>query len=287
MLYGEYDKEILAKVKQVELGMLKDFIQICEKNNIDYFLLAGSALGAVRHKGMIPWDDDIDIGLCRDEYEKILDLIKKEYNNKYRIVNSEEKKSWFLMTSHIERKNTVFICDAWKDIDFSTGIFLDIYCIDKLASEQRKRNQQLWKAWFWGKLMILRATPNPVIALTGYKVKIIKIVCKLIHYVLKGFNISNQWLYNKAKKVITQYNETDSEWYGWAFETIPKKSIFRKDELFPTKICEFEGLQLRIPNKVENYLIRYFGNDYMTLPPEEKRHNHKPYKLVFEDGEEG
>ena len=287
MVYGEYDKDILAKLKGVEISMLKDFIQICEKNNIDYFLLAGSALGAVRHKGMIPWDDDIDIGLCRNNYEKLLRIVKQEYKDKYYIINVDEKKSWLLMTSYINKKNTVFVQDAWKDTDFNTGIFLDIFCIDQLAPEQKQRTRQLWHAWFWGKLMILKATSHPVIALTGYKLKIVKFICKCIHYFLKVFHVSNQWLYHKAKKIITKYDGVDTGWYGWAFDTFPDKTIFKKDELFPTRVCEFEGLKARIPNKVEDYLTRYFGSDYMTLPPEEKRHNHKPYKLVFEDGEEG
>ena len=73
----EYDEATLKKVQQTELGILKDFIKVCDENNLTWFGDAGSGIGALRHKGFIPWDDDIDIGMLRDDYEKVLKILTR------------------------------------------------------------------------------------------------------------------------------------------------------------------------------------------------------------------
>ena len=89
MLYKEYDSNVLRKLQKAEVEILKDFDILCEKHNIDYFVCGGTALGGVRHQGFIPWDDDIDIGMTRDDYNLFLEVAQREYGDKYRIVNAD------------------------------------------------------------------------------------------------------------------------------------------------------------------------------------------------------
>lgn len=79
MLYREYDPDVLKKLQKAEIEILKDFDALCDKYSIDYFVCGGTALGGVRHEGFIPWDDDIDIGMTRDDYERFLEVAETEY----------------------------------------------------------------------------------------------------------------------------------------------------------------------------------------------------------------
>ena len=86
-MYGEYDSKVLEKLHYVELEMLKDFSELCEKNNIEYFGISGTAIGAVRHQGFIPWDDDIDVAFLRDDYVRFVKAMRrdKEFSEKYEL----------------------------------------------------------------------------------------------------------------------------------------------------------------------------------------------------------
>ena len=84
----EYDDATLKRLQKCELILLKDFVEICETEGLMYFGLAGTALGAVRHKGFIPWDDDIDLGLPRKDFDRLVEVVRSEYANKYEIMNA-------------------------------------------------------------------------------------------------------------------------------------------------------------------------------------------------------
>ncbi|MFR4008009.1 MAG: phosphorylcholine transferase LicD [Christensenellales bacterium] len=90
MLYREYDPQVLKRVQETELEILSDFIDLCERHQIDYFGVGGTAIGAIRHQGFIPWDDDIDIGFLRKDYDRFLLLAKEELSDKYELLNVEE-----------------------------------------------------------------------------------------------------------------------------------------------------------------------------------------------------
>ena len=97
----EYDEATLKKVQQTELGILKDFIKVCEENNLTWFGDAGSGIGALRHKGFIPWDDDIDVVLPRKDFNKMIEVFKRDYSDKYSIANVETMENYPLMTTRL------------------------------------------------------------------------------------------------------------------------------------------------------------------------------------------
>ena len=96
-----YDKETLEKVQKIELSIFKDFKDVCEKNSLTYFGIAGTGIGALRHGGFIPWDDDIDVGLLRKDYDKMIEIFKRDYSDKYTIVNGDEFSKYPLMTTRL------------------------------------------------------------------------------------------------------------------------------------------------------------------------------------------
>ena len=124
--FNEYDPETLKHLQDVYLMMLKDFIKVCDENQIEYYLDGGSALGAVRHQGFIPWDDDIDIILFRDEYNRLIEILEKLPQDKYELLSSKNKKCYCRLHSQWNLKGTK--TEAYYDMntDFTLGICLDI-----------------------------------------------------------------------------------------------------------------------------------------------------------------
>lgn len=280
MLYKEYDKETLAKLQKLELELLRDFADLCEKHQIDYFGVGGTAIGAVRHGGFIPWDDDIDVGLTRENYEKFLEVAQREFCDKYKVVNAETEPNYPLMSSRWIIKGSKFKEECFKDLDIDLGIFLDLYCFDNVADEERKMRRQGWSAWFWGKLLILRFIGRPVLYFGGWKAKVVTGISILAHGFLKLFHVSPGFLYRQAKKTASKYRDVDTKRVAYFFDPKPFTSILEKEDIIPTKFMEYDGLQIRFPARTEHYLKKRYG-DYMTLPPEDKRHNHPPYTLQF------
>lgn len=279
-LYKDYDPETLKKLQRIELEILNDFNNFCKKHEIHYFGVGGTAIGAVRHKGFIPWDDDIDIGFLREDYEKFLELAQKELTDKYKILNTETDHNYPLMTTRLVLKDTIFREECFKDLNCDLGIFLDLYCFDKIYDDDQKMKKEAFKAWFWGKMMILCSIGKPVLYFGGWKARIVKIGCQIINKIFKLFKISPYFFYKKAKKVIIKHNGESTKRVAYFFDPTPFTSIMEIDDILPIQELVYNELMISFPAKVERYLEKRYGN-YMELPPEEKRHNHPPYKLDF------
>lgn len=133
--FNEYDPETLKHLQDVYLMMLKDFIKVCDENQIEYYLDGGSALGAVRHQGFIPWDDDIDIILFRDEYNRLIEILEKLPQDKYELLSSKNKKCYCRLHSQWNLKGIK--TEAYYDMntDFTLGICLDIFVLDNIPND--------------------------------------------------------------------------------------------------------------------------------------------------------
>ena len=124
------DKQI-AKVQEVSLKMLREIVDICEKNDIVYHLTGGSALGAIRHKGFIPWDDDIDIDMARKDIERFLNIIKENYSEKYWIHTPYSSEKFCMPCYQLRRKNTIFQT-CYDVCDEQCGIAIDIPIMENI-----------------------------------------------------------------------------------------------------------------------------------------------------------
>ena len=281
-MYQAYDPEVLKRVQETELEILKDFIDLCDRHDIDYFGVGGTAIGAVRHQGFIPWDDDIDIGFLRKDYDRFLALAKEELSDKDAVLNAIADQTDPLPTTRLVKKGTVFHEEPLKNCKCNFGIFLDLYSFDNAADDEKAMRKQGKKAWFWGKLLILRHIGKPTLYFGGWKAALVRAACQVAHFFLWLFRISPRWLYEKAMKASRRYENEETKRVAWFFDPMPFTSIIEKEQLLPTKKMPFNGLMMRFPGGVESYLAKRYG-DYMQLPPEDKRHNHPPYKLDFGD----
>ena len=281
----QYNEEQLEKLKRVELEILKDFIAICKKHNLNYFATGGTAIGALRHKGFIPWDDDIDVCMLRDEYERFMEIAPKELGDKYLFMTTETEKKYPLMFGKMVKKGTRFIEEAYEQADYPLGIYIDIFPYDKTPESEKLRKKWQKKTWNIARFHVLALIPNPKLP-DGMNKAIAFIAglgCKVVHHLLKLVGITpkktSQWYLKWAK----QCPEQDSDLYIDYSYLTGENLMIRTKEAFPTIEVPFEDTMIAIVKNYDEFLRPEYG-DYMQLPPENQRHNH--YAKFIDFGEE-
>jgi len=269
------DEATKEKLRSVELEILDEIVRICEKHDITYFLAYGTLLGAVRHDGFIPWDDDVDIAMPREEYERFKKVCvkKNELDGKYFLQNYEtEPRYWHGISQIKVRKDgTLFEEPEIVNLeDLHKGIFVDIFVLDH-ASKEKSILQDIQAVLFevlqgmmWHKIVVASQDTS-------------SLKHKLVGSIASLFKVEH--LSKLQEKVVSFNNDEDSRYYihfggryGHRKKTIPK-DVFHP----PTKV-EFEGESYNAPGDWDEYLTRIYG-DYMELPPEDKRGSHNPQKI--------
>src|SRR5699024_6110897 len=142
------------KAQMIQLEILKEFDRFCKEHNIKYQLYAGTLLGAIRHKGFIPWDDDIDIAMTRDQYERFLE--KYINNERYFLQNFQTDYNYFRQFSRLRKNNTVFRQEQYSNLDIHHGIFIDIFPLDNVEETYDKEKYRLSTNSVLRKINIIR-----------------------------------------------------------------------------------------------------------------------------------
>ena len=242
-------QEILKKIHEEELKLLKKCIDVCEKNNIPYFALGGTLLGAVRHKGFIPWDDDIDLGIPRSSYRQLIELL----NDDNVVI---EKNVINLNVLQYKKKDKVIIGNK------SYEIYIDLFPLDGTPNNKLLRNIFLSKFVFYRTLYKLSIVNQLNIVDRGF-------VGNSIVWLMKMIGISKLLPTEQIVEKIHSIAET----YDFESSTYRKKEIVDKT-IFGSGIkLDFEELQLNCPEVFDSYLKHIYG-DYMKLPKEEDRVAH-------------
>ena len=248
------------KIQLLVLMLLLELDRICKKYNLTYYIAGGSILGAVRHKGFIPWDDDIDITMPRPDYDKFIKVAQKELPDEYYL----DKDCVPFCHNRIEIRGTDFTT-FWR----KGAVFLDILALEGSPDDEKKRLEHERKCKFWRSCMLEKARPFPVFDFSsGKKIKRY-ICCSILRFVPRWF-IKKNWE-RWAKKYSTE--ETSS----WV--CLPASIYTYEQERFPKEYwgepvyLEFEGMMLPTMSHWEDYLICHFG-DYMKLPPVTTRKSH-------------
>ncbi len=252
-------------VKNIELDMLKNFDLFCKKNHLTYFLCGGTLLGAIRHKGFIPWDDDIDIAMDRKEYNKMIELLKKEKIGENLILKCLEYGNSEYPFAKLVNDKT-YISEKYLKTKENTNIWLDIFPIDIVPDSNKNLHKICDKLEAYRRLLGISHS-NPTVG----KTKGHTIVKFLLYPFLKLYGSVR--LAKKIQKIAIKYSVDNSNYkmdlvWGYGVRERLKKEVFSS-----TTEVEFEGERFPAPIKWDEYLKSIYG-DYMTLPPLEERETH-------------
>lgn len=247
----------LQRLKDCQLSMLRAFIAICEKHNLTYFLIGGTALGAVRHNGFIPWDDDIDVALPREDYEKFLAVAQADLPEGLFLQTSKTDPEYMTCFSKIRDSRTTFWESSAKHLDINHGIFIDIFVLDGCEDyDLYEKKARFLKIRTLSRYKFKRS----------FKEKIGCILAALRYPSAKSARDRLMALWKEIPYATSEYVVS----YGGAYG---KKEVLPKEIFGEGSEGTFEGLTVRLPAKIDEYLTRIYG-DYMQLPPEEKRIAH-------------
>jgi lipopolysaccharide cholinephosphotransferase len=258
------------KLKNVLIELLDEIDKICNKNNLTYFLYAGSLLGAVRHKGFIPWDDDIDIAMPRKDYDLFLDLFEKQENTNYYVLSYKSNNKASRYCTHFGKfcKSGTVFAESNKKSDGYAGIFIDIFPIDNCILPLTPLHTLVIKIL----LQLCRINDNVIKTKKKWKILIGKIIIFLIpKKYLNKLHLKLYTIFNKHK---TKYVSFFSGNYGY------KRETHKYDDIFPLTKVLFEKKYYNAPKNWNIFLKTLYGN-YMKIPPIEKRHSHSPEYIIF------
>ena len=268
------NQETKNKLHSAILELLNEFVSICEENNLTYFLTAGTLLGAVRHKGFIPWDDDIDVAMPRKDYEIFLDLYENVKETNYYVLSYRSHNRAGNFCKHFAKfckKDTVF-AESYRTSDGYPGIFIDIFPFDNCVYFIAPIQTILIKFF----LNIYRLKNNTILTKKKIKLLIAKMFAFFFPLIfIEDMHKNLYLLFNEHK---TRHISFFSGRYGY------KRETHKYDIIFPLTKVLFEGKHYNAPNNWDSFLRTLYGS-YMELPPVEERHTHSHEYIVFYNGE--
>lgn len=260
----------IRKLQLYQLDAFKELHRICEKNDIEYYMIGGTLLGAVRHKGFIPWDIDLDVAMMREDYERFAECCSKDIDKRFFYQSYKTDKDYYCPHARICINNTRIVPRNKRKsehLKFNKGIYIDIFPLDKVPSQVKDRELQRKKLALIKKIKILKRGSVYDSGFHGCKY----VTKKAIRFVLQILPLN--WINSIQDRTMQKYNEDKSlifvssmaSHYGYS-KQIMQKAIYGKPVL-----VEFEDDLFYAPEMAHKYLEKIYG-DYMKLPPEEERH---------------
>lgn len=261
----------IRKVQEAHLLLLKEFISICEKYQLRYYFVGGSLIGVLRHKGFIPWDDDIDVGMPRKDYDKFVSL-KNSYSNGFSLANHANIPDWqFNFSQFVDNESEIVV--HLNETPRKCNLWIDVYPLDGLPMNPIKR-------WFhFKKIMLYRyliQIPNIRTQVDTHKVGrpwYEKIMIWLLHYIPLNWLINVDSLLVKMEKELKKYNFDDSPYAGNLVGKYREKEIMRKEWWGEPVKLPFESIEVSCPAEWDIIEKKIYG-DYMKWPAEKDRVSH-------------
>lgn len=270
------DRDTLRRVQLVQLEIAKEIKRVCDKNGIDYFMDGGTLIGAVRHKGFIPWDDDLDFSMVRDQYERFLEIAPYELGEQFFLQTWYSDKGYGLPFAKIRKNGTLYIEEITEKCNCHQGIFVDIFPYDNLPKDDNERKKQGKILTFLKVLLKAKCRARPAYGSKRFEMN--KFI-KFVPFIMISKFLKKDYLIRTYDSIAQRSNtQNTGRLYcqcgsKYAKVTIPE-IIFRKTIELP-----FEDTFFRAPEEYDRYLSSAYG-DYMTPPPVEERDDRHQVKQV-------
>lgn len=276
-----YDECTLRRLQRAALEILDAVADVCEKNGIRWFLDSGTALGAVRHQGFIPWDDDVDVGMLREDYDRFLGLAENALPEGYSLHTPENTPHYSPFFAKVYKDGTRFWSKEVIESGCQQGIFVDIFPYDALSDDPSEQARQRRKAARWVQASYLYHSKTLIVPGSGFVGKLQRAGCFCAHYAMRAF-VREETIregFEKARTVSAGVPSDDVVSLAYPYiGPFPREAFERTGEAL------FEGRSYPVPGDVEHYLTLMYGDTWNELPPESERKNHAPLVLDFGDG---
>ncbi len=261
----------LARAKELQLCILQHIDKFCKENQIAYQISYGTLLGAIRHQGFIPWDDDIDICMPRADYERFLATYKNSADSPFALTHFGINPKHIYAFAKLGLKHTKFVSSNANLAD-ENNLYIDIFPFDAVSKNPLIARLTLWRSRVVTQLFTSRMSDKIFSDSTTFKGKFLLAIRKILHRLVQP--ISPTWLFKQIASPVKTHN---SYYVGYLPE-VRFSQLYPHSEVFPSRLYTFEHLSFPGAHDAHKVLTRQYGQ-YMELPPENQRYGHKPLVL--------
>ena len=271
----------LRKLQETELEILLVVADFCEEHDITWFLEGGTALGAARHQGFIPWDDDVDIAMLREDYDRFCALAETGLPAGYSLHTARNTPGCASLFAKVYKDGTRFENRETREAGHRQGIFVDVFPYDRLPADPARRHREISRASLAQRLSYLyhaRSVSVPHAGVLGF---LERLVCRAAHAVLRATVRDPVVFQDRYDAVVAEERDGLSEeclTLVW-----PNMRPVETCRILPPSTAAFEGHELPVPRDLEFYLENMYG-DWRQIPAPGDRHTHLPLLLDFGDG---
>lgn len=264
----------IEEIQDILIELMQEVHKFLREKEIPYYMLGGSTLGAVRHGGFIPWDDDIDIGMLRKDYEKFLSCAH-EFSANYDIANYRFTKNCDHCLTRIYVKNTCMDAKSIRNTKLDKRLYFDIFPIDVVPKDKEERDK------FEKKILSKKRLIGYIDARIYNSSFLSKVAKNIISFILRPFR---KTILKKTEKIMRKYEKQETglvcslcSQYRFSKQVMPIETYGKP------KLMKFEDDEYFVPEKTDQYLTTLFGEDYMVVPPVEKRRKGYPIYIIEEN----
>ena len=247
----------LKELQNVILNIAYDIDKFCQKHNITYRLMGGSALGAKRHGGFIPWDDDLDVFMTPDEYEQFREAFNKDGDKEKYYLQELGASKGKIITAKVRLNNSYFEEDIIKDWHVHQGVYVDIFILHTCP------NNQIFRYWqyIWAKYVVVKGLANKEYKRRG----------GVVYYMLKCMKLlPKRFLLNFALNQVYAFRNKKTDYYcNYLGKALLKNGTYKYEYFATVKRVPFETIELNVAGGLEDFLTDRFG-DYMKVPSPER-----------------